>query len=139
MKKLLLLGVLCAGLVSCGKEETSTNSIGNPNASSFGEMKINQNFDWETSHAIQLNVAGLSDGSATSHFLTVSDPDGKEIYKLLTTITSDHKLFFDLADQYKTVTVKYGSISKEVQVKNRKANFDYTVVDDRSDLDPADR
>lgn len=139
MKKLLLLGVLCAGILSCTKEESSSGTPGNPNVNSFGEMKINPNFDWETSHNIILKVDGLSGAPALKHFLVVTDPSGQEVYRTLTAITSSHHLSIPLADQYSNLTVRFGSITKSVEVKNRRAAFDYTLADDRSDLAPADR
>ncbi len=138
MKKLFYLGLGALVFSACAKESANSQSF-NPDANSFSELRISPNFDWETSHAIQLTVEGLAGGASTMHFLTVSDPNGNELYKALTTTGTDHNLFFDLADQHNYVTVKCGSISKEVQVKNRKAIFNYVIADDRSDLDPTDR
>ena len=139
MRKLLLLGILCAGMFSCSKEDSNSGVTGNPNVNSFGEMHINPNFDWETSHNILLKVDGLSSGPSVKHFLVVTDPSGQEIYRTLTAVTSSHHLSIPLADQYKEVVVSFGSISKSVEVKNRRASFDYAKADDRSDLAPADR
>tara|TARA_R110000850_G_scaffold217133_2_gene342587 strand:- start:132 stop:551 length:420 start_codon:yes stop_codon:yes gene_type:complete len=139
MKKLLLLGALCTGLISCAKEESTSGLAGNQNPTSFDEMIINPNFDWETAHAVQLNVTGLKGGGDARHFLTVTDPSGLEVFKVLTSVGQSHRLKFELADQYNYVTVSFGTVQKQVEVRGRKAQFDYSIADDRSDLDPSDR
>lgn len=139
MKRICLAIMLTASLIACKKDDTQANNPSPSKIENFKDLSVNPNFDWETGHMNSLVVQGLKGATNAKHFLTVSTPDGLEVQKVWTSISEDHNIQFDLADQYKFVIVRFGSIEKKVELKNRKGSFDYIIADDRSDLDPSDR
>ena len=139
MKRLCFLLLVGAGLLSCKKDDAQVANSPNPNVTNFGQMNVSANFDWEAAHDNELTINGLPTDVDSKHFLLVKNPDGVLVKKQWASIQEDYTLSFELADQYDFVTVQFGSIEKRVEMKNRKGQFDYTVDDDRSDLDPADR
>ena len=140
MRKLTLLTLVCAGLIACKKDDAQkTNPTTQGKVENFSDLNVNPNFDWESGHMNSLLVEGLENATSAKRFLTVATPDGLGVQKVWTSINQDHTLQFDLADQYDHVVVRFGTIEKKVDMKNRKGSFDYMVADDRSDLDPSDR
>ena len=140
MRKLALLAAMGVALISCKKEEAQKQDSTFSAIENFGDLNVNPNFDWESAHENTLVVEGLEGATnGAKHMLSVTTPNGVEVYKIWTSIDQDHSLNFELADQHDYVTVQYGSITKKVEMKNRKGHFNYLVEDDRSDLDPIDR
>lgn len=139
MRKLLFLVLAGASIVACKKDTAQDESIGFQDVSSFSDLKVSDDFDWEVAHQNTLDVTGLNSDVQSKHFLIVEDPNGMVVSKVWTAISENHQLSFELADQFDFVTVSYGSLKKQVSIKNRKGQFDYLPNDDRSDLDPTDR
>lgn len=114
---------------SCTKlKDTDYVPTASPKANNFKEIKVADNFNWSTTHNIELNVIGFASIKPISNTFIVSSENQKEIYFASNTLMSENfKANFDLPANVKKIRITYGSISKILDVNAKNINFDYLL------------
>ena len=130
MKNLkLIAGVaLLVAASSCTKvkDVESTPVINKP--TNFKEIKVADNFKWNTTNSISLNVQGFESISPITNTFIISSEDQKEVYFASNTLMSENfTANFDLPTHVKKIRVTYGSISKVLDVNAKNISFDYLL------------
>ena len=92
------------------------------------QIKVADNFTWNTTNNISLNVQGFESISPIRNTFIVSSEDQKEIYFASNTLMSESfKADFDLPIHVKKVKINFGTISKVLNVNANIINFDYLM------------
>jgi hypothetical protein len=127
MKKLLILTVISLiGLTSCKKNLETPEEKTSVQAKSFKEIKTNDQFSYNTSNEITLNVSPMITPNRIVNTLRVSSTDGKTIY-ISRLASMDQALTekFIIPSTEKSLTVSFGSISKTFNTTATLIEFDY--------------
>ncbi len=113
---------------SCTKlKEVDNSPTTNQNkATNFKTIKVADNFNWNTSDVVKLNVAGLNTLAKIKNTMVVSSEDQKTVYYTANTeMSNSFTTELTLPKNVKNIKVSYGSISKVVSIQGNTANFDY--------------
>lgn len=140
--KRLSLGLVAFSLIlmSCQKEEISTDPAPLPSPESFQDLRVSNQFDWRTQADFSLVVEGLKSlDYAPSQILSITDERGAVVYRYRMAMNQDRRLSFQAPAANRRMTVKFGSIEKEVVFSGNEGQFDFIPAVDNSDLDPSDR
>jgi hypothetical protein len=127
MKKLLILTVISLiGLTSCKKNLETPEEKSSVQAKSFKEIKTNDQFSYNTSNEITLNVSPMITPNRIVNTLRVSSTDGKTIY-ISRLASMDEALTekFIIPSTEKSLTVSFGSIRKTFNTTATLIEFDY--------------
>lgn len=140
--KRLSLAFLAASLVlfSCKKDSEQDDNPNKPAPNSFSELQVSANFDWSTTANFEIAVKGQENLSYNpQRLLSVRDEAGNVVFRKWVRMSDDHNLKFTAASANRSMEVEFGSIKKEVSFSAYRAQFDYSMPIDNSDLDPSDR
>jgi len=118
----LTLAASCTKL----KEVDNSPNLNQNKATSFKTLKISDNFNWNTSELVKVNVSGLNTLTKITNTMIISSEDQKTVYytaniEMSNTFVAE----LTLPKNVKTVKVSYGSISKVVSIQGNTANFNY--------------
>jgi hypothetical protein len=118
----LTLAASCTKL----KEVDNSPNLNQNKATSFKTLKISDNFNWNTSELVKVNVSGLNTLTKITNTMIISSEDQKTVYytaniEMSNTFVAE----LTLPKNVKTVKVSYGSISKVVSIQGNNANFNY--------------
>jgi hypothetical protein len=118
----LTLAASCTKL----KEVDNSPSLNQNKATSFKTLKVSDNFNWNTSELVKVNVSGLNTLTKITNTMIISSEDQKTVYytaniEMSNTFVAE----LTLPKNVKTVKVSYGSISKVVSIQGNTANFNY--------------
>ena len=130
MKNLKLIAgiALLIAASSCTKVKDVESTPNTNKPSNFKEIKVADNFTWNTTNNISLNVQGFESISPIRNTFIVSSEDQKEIYFASNTLMSESfKADFDLPIHVKKVKINFGTISKVLNVNANIINFDYLM------------
>ncbi|MEI7978681.1 MAG: hypothetical protein WCI53_07535 [Bacteroidota bacterium] len=113
---------------SCTKLNEVDNSpnLNQNKATSFKTLKVSDNFNWNTSELVKVNVSGLNTLTKITNTMIISSEDQKTVYytaniEMSNTFVAE----LTLPKNVKNIKVSYGSISKVVSINGNTANFDY--------------
>jgi hypothetical protein len=140
MKK-YFIPLIAAGflLSSCSRDNGSNNPINN-NPESFEELQVSNSFDWSTTQEVTLQIEGLPNMLQTvSRVMRISNSQGKTLAKKVIRMDESSSITLELPKAQSELTVEYGTIEKTVSIQGKSARFSFIPVDNKSDLDPADR
>ena len=130
MKNLKLIAgiALLVAASSCTKIKDVENTA-NPNKpSNFKEIKVSDNFTWNTTNNISLNVQGFESISPIRNTFIVSSEDQKEVYFASNTLMSENfTTNIDLPIHVKKIKVSFGTITKVLDVNSKTITFDYLM------------
>ena len=124
----LTLAASCTKL----KEVDNSPNLNQNKATSFKTLKVSDNFNWNTSELVIVNVYGLNTLTKITNTMIISSEDQKTVYytaniEMSNTFVAE----LTLPKNVKNVKVSYGSISKVVSIQGNTANFNYlTPVSD---------
>ncbi|MFA9214315.1 MAG: hypothetical protein ACEQSR_10780 [Candidatus Methylacidiphilales bacterium] len=125
----LLAGIaLLVAASSCTKikEVDNTPVVNKP--TNFKEIKVNDNFTWNTTNNISLDVQGFSSVVPIKNTFIVSSEDQKDVYFASNTLMSDNfKAEFALPIHAKKIKVNFGTITKVLDVNSNNLTFDYLM------------
>lgn len=141
MKRLSLTFVALSLIwMSCQKEDQGTEPAPLPVPRSFEDLQVSSQFDWRTQADFSLVVEGLKSlDYAPSQILSITDERGAVVYRYRMAMNQDRRLSFQAPAANRRMTVKFGSIEKEVVFSGNEGQFDFIPAVDNSDLDPSDR
>jgi hypothetical protein len=134
-KNLMIATAIAVTLAaSCTKLKEVDNSpnLNQNKATSFKTLKVSDNFNWNTSELVKVNVSGLNTLTKITNTMIISSEDQKTVYytaniEMSNTFVAE----LTLPKNVKNVKVSYGSISKVVSIQGNTANFNYlTPVSD---------
>ena len=114
------------------KEVDNSPNLNQNKATSFKTLKVSDNFNWNTSELVKVNVSGLNTLTKITNTMIISSEDQKTVYytaniEMSNTFVAE----LTLPKNVKNVKVSYGSISKVVSIQGNTANFNYlTPVSD---------
>jgi hypothetical protein len=130
MKNLKLIAGIALLVVasSCTKVKDVESTPNTSKPASFKEIKVADNFTWNTNNNISLNVQGFESISPIRNTFIVSSEDQKEVYFASNTLMSEtFKADFDLPIHVKKIKVSFGTITKVLDVNANNINFDYLM------------
>jgi hypothetical protein len=130
MKNLKLIAgiALLVAASSCTKVKDVESTPNTYKPGSFKEIKVADNFNWNTTNNISLNVQGFESISPIRNTFIVSSEDQKEIYFASNKLMSESfKADFDLPIHVKKIKVNFGTISKVIDVNSKTITFDYLM------------
>jgi hypothetical protein len=130
MKNLKLIAgiALLIAASSCTKVKDVESTPNTNKPSNFKEIKVADNFTWNTTNNISLNVQGFESISPIRNTFIVSSEDQKEIYFASNTLMSESfKADFDLPIHVKKVKINFGTINKVIDVNSKTITFDYLM------------
>ena len=130
MKNIKLLAAIAfiVAASSCTKVKDVDNTPVINKPTNFKEIKVADNFKWNTTHSITLNVQGFESISPISNTFIISSEDQKDIYFASNTLMSKSFIAnFDLPIHSKKIKVNFGTISKVLDVNANNINFDYLM------------
>lgn len=130
MKNLKLIAgiALLIAASSCTKVKDVESTPNTYKPGSFKEIKVADNFNWNTTNNISLSVQGFESISPIRNTFIVSSEDQKEVYFASNTLMSESfTTNIDLPSHVKQVRVTFGSISKVLDVNAKNINFDYLL------------
>jgi hypothetical protein len=118
----LTLAASCTKL----KEVDNSPNLNQNKATSFKTLKVSDNFNWNTSELVKVNVSGLNTLTKITNTMIISSEDQKTVYytaniEMSNTFVAE----LTLPKNVKNVKVSYGSISKVVPIQGNTANFNY--------------
>lgn len=94
----------------------------------FKEIKVADNFTWNTTNSVTLNVQGFESLTPIKNTFIVSSEDQKEVYFASNTLMSDNfTVNIDLPIHVKKVKVSFGTITKTLDLIEKNINFDYLM------------
>jgi hypothetical protein len=130
MKNLKLIAgiALLLAASSCTKVKDVESTPNTYKPGSFKEIKVADNFNWNTTNNISLNVQGFESISPIRNTFIVSSEDQKEIYFASNTLMSESfTTNIDLPTYVKKIKVNFGTISKVIDVNSKTITFDYLM------------
>jgi len=125
----LLAGIaLLVAASSCTKVKDVESTPNTTKPGSFKEIKVADNFTWNTTNSISLNVQGFESLTPIKNTFIVSSEDQKDVYYASNTLMSENfTANFDLPIHVKKININFGTISKVVDVNSKNLTFDYLV------------
>jgi len=127
MKKLRFFPLLLATLwlISCSKDpnDPSAQIPGN-----LSNLKVAQSFNWSTSKTIEISITGLPTPAPLYSTLTLSLPDGSNIYKSTHDINTNETLKVVIPSTENSIRLRFGSVEHDLQVSDGKASFSFIPV-----------
>lgn len=126
----LITGVtLIIAASSCTKIKDIESAPFEPNKpTKFKEIKVADNFTWNTTNSVTLNVQGFESITPIKNTFIVSSEDQKEVYFASNTLMSDNfTVNIDLPIHVKKVKVSFGTITKTLDLIEKNINFDYLM------------
>lgn len=130
MKNLKLIAgiALLVAASSCTKVKDVESTPNTSKPASFKEIKVADNFNWNTTNNISLNVQGFESISPIRNTFIVSSEDQKEVYFASNTLMSESfKAEIALPIHVKKIKVNFGTIIKLIDVNSNNLNFDYLM------------
>lgn len=123
-----LIFILFFGLATaCVKFPSPTPSpINKPSSiKSLEDTKISDNFSWSTSKNVEVNITGLPTIVTVKSTLTLSLIDGTKLISLFHEMSQNLKLKIIVPYTTETLTLKYGSMVYNLEIKNNKVDFSF--------------
>jgi hypothetical protein len=133
--------MIAIGTTSCQKDDDNvgTSPVGS-SVERFDQIQASPDFKWSTETNYTLNITGLKNlPFERTGIIDVADEAGTVVFRQLIKMTEDQQLQFNAAANIDEFTISFGQISKTIIPSGNSLAFDFIPVDDRSDLDPADR
>jgi hypothetical protein len=129
MKNLnLIVGLVLIVLASACTKIKEAELAPTTKASNFKEIKVADNFKWNTSSNIIINVNGLETISPIRNTFVISSEDQKEVFFTSNTLMSEtFKANFDLPIHVKKIKITFGTLSKVMDVNTNNITFDYLL------------
>jgi hypothetical protein len=120
------IALTLAGSCTKLKEVDNSPNLNQNKATSFKTLKVSDNFNWNTSELVKVNVSGLNTLTKITNTMIISSEDQKTVYytaniEMSNTFVAE----LTLPKNVKNVKVSYGSISKVVSIQGNNANFNY--------------
>jgi hypothetical protein len=130
MKNLKLIAgiALLVAASSCTRVKDVENTPTPNKPSNFKEIKVADNFTWNTTNNVTLNVQGFAGNDRIANTFIVSSEDQKDVYFASNTLMSESFVAnLDLPIHVKKIKVSFGTISKIVDVNSKNISFDYLI------------
>jgi hypothetical protein len=130
MKNLkLIMGIaLLVAAGSCTKVKDVENTANSSKPSNLKEIKVADNFSWNTTNNITLNVQGFESLTPIKNTFIVSSEDQNEVYFASNTLMSESfTIHVDLPIHVKKIKVNFGTISKMIDINSKTITFDYLM------------
>ncbi len=108
------------------------NRLIGPNVEAIGDLKVSEFFEWKTTTEITVNIEGLPMDVGVNRKLALLTASGDEIFAGSHKMHEDFEMSFDLPQDIKSITMKYGKIEKTAEIIGKGVSFDFltVVVDD---------
>lgn len=128
MKKAFFITALAAltALVSC-KRDTNIATPGGPTkVTTINDLKPSENFNWNTTNDVTLNVTGLATQVVIQRPLVIKGMDGVQYFSIYHKMSDNLSTKITLPAHVKKVKVEYGTIVKEKDVMGNTISFNFT-------------
>lgn len=123
MKKSLYIFILASmALASCSKDETPVPTPNRPEK--FADIKVADNFRWETGKTISVKIKGNATYSTVINTLSLLNENGEVFTSVLHNMNNNAEIKVEVPAHTKTIKMQYGSIVKEAPISNI-VNFDF--------------
>ena len=134
MRKTLFYVAVGLLLMSCNKNEPQSNPVNNA-ITDFDQLNVRDDFNWSTSHTVDLNLQKVPGAQPNLNMLVVRDAEGNVLFRSRVSMAVDGTVQFSAPKALTEVEVEYGITKKAVAINGKQANFDFLPVLDNSDLD----
>lgn len=117
-----LITLFTAQSCKIDKDSTSTQTTA---ATNFKDLKVSSTFGWKGTTQVAINLKGYPTPVQVTNTLQITSIDGETVYfKRLHTMSEDLNETITLPKTVTLVKIKYGSISKQVNVTGNAISFD---------------
>ena len=136
MKKFIIFGALSLSFIGCNKDDSVNNTVITTQPENFQEIQVGPNFSWSTETEFRLNLVAIKNVPfSTTNFIEVRDLEGNLLFKTIATTADTRTIKFMANGDLATAVVSFGTISKELNFVNKRAEFNFIAFDDRSDIE----